>query len=101
MGIEVRFHHEIIKVFEEFFPIRVSVKTYREPFFKRVGRIPNDLVCGIKDRFPVCCIIHYCLDQILGRRSGMRRGSLENRFGITYVPCYICKNQSSIRSVRK
>jgi len=70
-------------------------------FHKRILQVPNDIRNGIIDRFPPCCIVHFCIDKFLNRLSGVRRGSLKNKYGETYIPCFFCKNRSSNRRTRK
>ena len=70
-------------------------------FHKRVLQVPQDVRNGIADRFPFCCIIHFCIDKFLKRVSGIRRGFFKNKRGEIYVPCFFCKNHSSNRTVNK
>lgn len=72
---------------------------HSKAFSTRIFKIPSHIKAGIQDRFPLCCILHFCLDQILGRMSGLRRGGLKTKYGETYVPCSICKLRSSLGKV--
>jgi len=66
---------------------------------KRILQVPKDIRNGIADRFPLCCIIHFCIDKFLNYLSGVRRGFLKNKYGEIYVPCFFCKVRSSARRV--
>lgn len=50
-----------------------------------------DLVYGLQDRFPLCCVLAFCGDTLLGSEnrtpSGMKRGVKHTRRGVPYVPC--------------
>jgi len=69
-------------------------KRYENRLSKRVKRMINDFKYGFVDRFPLCCILHFCLDTFIGKyRCGERRGSTKNKYGIVYVPCLVCKRK--------
>ena len=54
----------------------------------------HDLKVGIVNRYPLCCIIHYCLDVLLKcSRPAVKRGVLINGNHV-YVPCILHKKQS-------
>ena len=61
---------------------------YQNAFSTRMLNIPAHIKNGISDRFPLCCILHFCLDVMLNRFSGRRRGDKRrSKYGIRYVPC--------------
>jgi hypothetical protein len=41
---------------------------------------------GIKYRYPICCVIQFCLDMILNRPSTQLRWNSKT----DYVPCSLC-----------
>ena len=63
--------------------------TWSRAFHTRAIGIIQDFRNGIHDKFPICCIIHYCLDRLLGRLPATRREiALKTKDGMTYVPCF-------------
>jgi hypothetical protein len=41
---------------------------------------------GVKEKYPICCVLEYCLDVLEGRNPFCLRG--QNKVG--YVPCSKC-----------
>ena len=50
-----------------------------------------DLVYGLMDGFPLCCVLAFCWDTFQGGEnrtpSGMKRGVKHTKKGVAYVPC--------------
>ena len=90
---QIRFFHANV-------PMDVWMKTYlryrNQPRF-RVPRAVRDFFAGIKDRFPVCCILNYCWGTFWNiGPQGTKRGEKHMKNGTPYVPCLY---HSSARTV--
>jgi len=53
--------------------------------------LPFHLRSGIRYRIPICCVVHFCWDNVLGRAAGMTRWKQisHDRTRSTFVPCGI------------
>ena len=64
----------------------------------KIHRTLLDFLCGVQDRFPLCCILHFCWDTLWWNEnmspSGFRRGIKRTKRNIPYIPCFY---HSSIR----
>jgi len=53
-------------------------------------KILKDLRLGIHYHYPICCIVHYCIDRLRGKLPGRERCKIlrrnDNSF---YIPCII------------
>ena len=60
----------------------------RQPPFG-VRRVPLHLRSGIHYGYPICCVLHFCWDNALGRAAGMTRWRQisYDRARSTFVPC--------------
>jgi len=56
-----------------------------------VARASANVVRGLKCGYPLCCVLNYSLDSLLGIPSGLSRGELVKPRTGTYVPCYFHK----------
>jgi hypothetical protein len=66
------------------------------PSFSLRGAV-RDFKKGVANRFPLCCVIQYTIDQFLGIKSAHARGGVKH--GDTeYVPCLNHKRRSSYTS---
>lgn len=45
------------------------------PFRKRMRKALNDLIAGLRYRYPLCCVINFCIDTILDRPCAQLRYS--------------------------
>jgi len=79
----------------KFFYTNISMDVWMKPYLRyrnqprfRVPRTIRDFFLGIKDRFPVCCILHFCWDTFwnVGDRAS-RRGIRYTKSDTPYVPC--------------
>ena len=52
-------------------------------------RVPSHFRLGIRYGYPICCVIHFCWDNALGRAAGMTRWKqiAHDRSQSTCVPC--------------
>lgn len=80
-----------IKFFYANTSMNVWMKSYlkyrNQPRF-RVPQTIRDFFLGIKDRFPLCCILHFCWDTFWGTRElAVKRGIKHTKNGTPYVPC--------------
>lgn len=58
---------------------------------ERLLKGKRDFTVGVQHRYPLCCVLNYVLDSLLGTPAGLRRGeTLDPRTG-TYVPCHFHK----------
>ena len=64
------------------------------PTMSQVGpfgfrRVPFHLRSGVHHGYPICCVIHFCWDNMLGRAAGMTRWKqiCQDRTRSSYVPC--------------
>lgn len=48
----------------------------------------NDLLTGLREHYPLCCVLNYCLDRLLGVPSGISRGGINDPVVGEYVPCH-------------
>lgn len=62
----------------------------------RAARAVKDLLRGIKLRYPICCVLNYSLDTILGVPAGLSRGEISSPPVGTYVPCHLHKRIRSL-----
>jgi hypothetical protein len=46
---------------------------FRTSFQRQLLTFVNDLVSGIRYKFPVCCVLNFCIDNLLGRPSAQLR----------------------------
>lgn len=50
-----------------------------------------DLVYGLQDQFPLCCVLAFCWDALQWNKnsipSGIKRGVKHTKRGVAYVPC--------------
>ena len=81
-----------IKFFRANVPMDVWMKPYlryrRQPRF-RVPQAIRDFFLGIKDGFPLCCILHFCWSTFRNTTpQGTRRGMKHTKNGTPYVPCF-------------
>lgn len=53
----------------------------------RVKSAIRDFYLGVKYRFPLCCILNFCLDKLGKKWSGQKRGFKYTRWDVPYVPC--------------
>jgi hypothetical protein len=54
------------------------------PFRKRMWKAINDLIIGARYRYPLCCVLNFCIDTLLDRPCAqLRYGQKE------YVECAI------------
>lgn len=66
------------------------------PLIGRVARAIEALLQGARFGYPVCCVLNYSFDTLLGLPSGLRRGeTCSPRLG-TYVPCQYHKKLNSL-----
>lgn len=67
--------------------MRKSHSGYASPFGAR--RVPFHFRMGIGYGYPICCVLHFCWDNALGRAAGMTRWKQIScvRSRSTYVPC--------------
>lgn len=61
----------------------------RKPGPYGVRRVPFHFRSGIQYDYPICCVLHFCWDNMLGRAAGMTRWKQirHKRSGLTCVPC--------------
>jgi len=59
---------------------------FPKPLRRRIKGAIEDFIVGIKDGYPICCIIHFCIDNILGLFPGITRYSDRTE----YVECWLC-----------
>ncbi len=52
-------------------------------------RVPSHLISGVRYGYPICCVLHFCWDNALGRAAGMTRWKQirHERGGLAYVSC--------------
>lgn len=62
---------------------RTLVIGFPYPFIKRIQRVITDFKAGIDSKYPICCVLNYCIDTLLNRPSAQLRWS--NR--TEYVEC--------------
>lgn len=53
-----------------------------------LSRAIGSIVLGLKMGYPVCCVLNYSLDALLGIPSGLSRGELRSPALGVYVPCH-------------
>jgi hypothetical protein len=53
-----------------------------------VARAAASVVRGLKCGYPLCCVLNYSLDSLLGIPSGLSRGEVAMPKTGAYVPCY-------------
>ena len=62
---------------------------YRQQPRYRVPQAIRDFFLGIKDRFPLCCILHFCWGTFWNEApQGTKRGERHTKNGTPYVPCF-------------
>lgn len=57
-------------------------------FLGRLSRAIGSIVLGLKIGYPVCCVLNYSLDELLGIPSGLSRGELRTSELGAYAPCH-------------
>lgn len=62
------------------------------PYLKRPGRALSYFKAGIKWRIPLCCIIQFSIDCLVGRAPGVWRGEKHHKYGV-FVPCSFHKDK--------
>lgn len=67
----------------------VRARPMKEPFGLRM--VPEHFRCGVRRKYPVCCVVHFCWDNALGRASAMTRWKQIRhlRSEVEFVPCGI------------
>ena len=67
----------------------MTAPTARQPGPFGFRRVPSHLKSGIHYGYPICCVLHFCWDNALGRAAGMTRWKQirHERSGPAYVPC--------------
>ena len=60
--------------------------------FRRLTRAKRDLVAGLRYGYPVCCVLNYTLDSILGLPGGLSRGERFDSKSRGFVPCHFHKH---------
>jgi hypothetical protein len=50
----------------------------------RLLTVVSDFVSGVRYKYPVCCVLNFCIDSLLGRPSAQLRWS----DGTDYVECF-------------
>jgi hypothetical protein len=56
-----------------------------------VRQAANDLLIGLREHYPLCCILNFCLDRLLRIPSGISRGAINAPIVGQYVPCHFHK----------
>ena len=54
------------------------------PFRKRMWKALNDLIAGLRYRYPLCCVLNFCIDTMLDRPCAQLRYSEKE-----YVECFV------------
>ena len=66
---------------------------WRTSIRKRPRQAIRDFALGIRYRYPLCCIINFCIDTFFGKTyAGLKRGFYKIRGG-PCVPCIICQRK--------
>ena len=55
------------------------------PLQKRIVKALNDFIAGIHYKYPICCVLNFCIDTILDRPSAQLRYSKRTE----YVECWM------------
>jgi hypothetical protein len=55
----------------------------------RVSRAIRDIALGLRNGYPICCVMNYALDSIVETPAGLRRGEKRDPILGTYVPCVL------------
>jgi len=55
------------------------------PFNVQLLTIVSDFISGIRFKFPVCCVLNFCVDSLLGRPSAQLRWNDTT----DHVPCAV------------
>lgn len=64
------------------------LKHRTQPRF-RVPQSIRDFFLGIKDKFPLCCILHFCWDTLWNKQvRTTRRETKYTKNGTPYIPCF-------------
>jgi hypothetical protein len=58
---------------------------------QRLSKARRDFVVGVRYGYPLCCVLNYTLDSVLGTPAALRRGETLNPRTGTYVPCHFHK----------
>ena len=45
------------------------------PFYRQLLTVGSDFINGIRQKFPVCCVLNFCVDNLLGRPATQLRWS--------------------------
>lgn len=53
-----------------------------------LSRAIGSIVLGLKMGYPVCCVLNYSLDTLLGIPSGLSRGEIQSPALGAYAPCH-------------
>jgi hypothetical protein len=61
----------------------------------RLLTLVNDFVSGIRCKYPVCCVLNFCIDSLLGRPSAQLRWS----DGTDYVECFLHARRHGKKSI--
>jgi hypothetical protein len=56
-----------------------------------VRQTANDLLMGLREHYPLCCVLNFCLDRLLGIPSEISRGGINDPIIGHYVPCHFHK----------
>lgn len=65
-----------------------QMKIYNNRLDMRIIKTLKDFINGIKDRFPICCIIYFCYITLFNKK-GLGKFS-KNIYGIPYALCPLC-----------
>ena len=70
-------------------PKVMTPPTAKQPGPFGFRRVPSHLKFGVRYEYPICCVIHFCWDNALGRAAGMTRWRQisYDRAHSKYVPC--------------
>jgi hypothetical protein len=55
------------------------------PFKGQLLTVVSDFVNGVRSKFPVCCVLNFCIDHLLGRPSAQLRWNDTT----DYVECFL------------
>ena len=66
------------------------IKKYEIDISMEFRKAVKHFKLGIKYHYPICCILHFCIDSLMGKLPGKeRRKILKRKDNSFYVPCVI------------
>ena len=65
------------------------------PFKVQLLTVVSDFVSGVRYKFPVCCVLNFCIDNLLGRPSAQLRWTDKT----DHIPCFVHSKKHTKKAI--